>query len=96
MPVGECLTIVIVLSLVEAQSREGDIIVGRGVDVVDASACDRSKAEVLRDGGQRIGPVTPVGVVNGGIEGVIVASPLGFADAGVAAKCYPVCDRANE
>ena len=82
--------------LAEAQSREGDIVVGCGVDVVDASACDRSEAEVLRDDGQRIGPVAPVGVVDGGVEVVIVAAPLRFAEAGVAAKCYPVCDRTNQ
>jgi hypothetical protein len=33
MPGGECLAIVIVFLLAEAQSREGDIIIGRGVDV---------------------------------------------------------------
>jgi hypothetical protein len=60
-PVGECLTIVIVLLLAEAQSCEGDIVVGHSVDVMDASACDRSEAEVLRDDGQCIGPVALVG-----------------------------------
>ena len=75
-PVGECLTIVIVLLLAEAQSHEGDIVVGRGVDIVDALACGRSKAEVLCNDGQRIGPVAPVGVVDGGVEVVIVTAPL--------------------
>jgi len=60
-PVGQCLANVNVLLLAEAQSCEGDIVVERGVDIVDAAACDRSKAEVLCDGGQRIGSVAPVG-----------------------------------
>ena len=75
-PVGQCLANVNVLLLAEAQSCEGDIVVERGMDVVDAAACDRSKAEVLRDDGQRVGPVAPVGVVDGGIEVVIVTAPL--------------------
>jgi hypothetical protein len=37
------------------------------VDVTDASACNRSKAGVLRDDGQHVGPVTPVGVVDGSV-----------------------------
>jgi hypothetical protein len=62
--------------LVEAQSREGDVAVGSGVHVVDALAGDGGEAEVLRDDGQRVRPVAPVGVVNGGVDVVIVAAPL--------------------
>jgi hypothetical protein len=62
--------------LAEAKSCEGDIVVRHGVDVVDASAGDGGEAEVLRDDRQLIGPVTSVGVIDGGMEVVIVATPL--------------------
>jgi hypothetical protein len=95
-PVGECLTNVIVLLLAEAQGCEGDIVIGRGMDVMGVAAGDRSEAEVLCIDGQRIGSVAPVGVVDGGVELVIVAAPFRFSEAGVSAECYPVCDRANQ
>ncbi len=94
--VGEGLTIVIVLLLTEAQGGEGDIGVGCGADIVDAAACGGGETEVLHDGGQCIRPVTPIGVVDGGVEVVVVATPLGFSEAGIAAEYYPVCERADQ
>ena len=75
-PVGECLTIVIVLLLAETQSREDDAVVGHGVHVVNPAAGDGGEAEVLRDDGQHIEPVAPVGIVDSGVDVVIVAAPL--------------------
>ncbi len=63
---------------------------------MDASACDRSEAEVLHDDGECIGLVAPVGVVDGGVEVMIVATPLRFSEAGIAAEYYPVCERADQ
>ena len=62
----------------EAQGCEGDIVVGCGLHIVDAAACGGRETEVLHDGGQRIRLVVPVGVVNGGVEVVVVTAPLGF------------------
>ena len=77
--VGEGLTIVIVLLLAKAKRREGDDVVGGSIDIVDASTSGGGKAEVLVDDWQRVGPVAPGGVVDGGVEVMVVASPLGFA-----------------
>jgi hypothetical protein len=63
---------------------------------VDAAACGGSETEVLHDGGQRIGAIAPVGVVDGGVGVVVVAAPLGFRKAGVAAQYDPVGDRADQ
>ena len=46
-PVGEALTIVIVLLLAEAEGGEGDGIVGRGSDVVHAASGGRREAEIF-------------------------------------------------
>jgi hypothetical protein len=62
-PVGE---IVIVLLFAEAERREGDGIIGRDVGIMDVSASGGDEAEVLCDDWQCIGPVAPVGVVDGG------------------------------
>jgi hypothetical protein len=75
-PVGEGLTIVIILLLAEVQSCEGDNIIGRGVQVVDLTAGDLCGLEVFHYMRQCIGPVAPVGVVDGGIVVAIVATPL--------------------
>ena len=51
-PVGDCLTIVIVLLLAETEGREGDVIVWCGGNVADAASCSGGEAEVLCDDGQ--------------------------------------------
>ena len=96
MPVGEGLTIVIVLLLAEAEVSEGHFPVGCGGDIVDAAAGYGGKAEVLRDDGQNWLAIAPLRVVDGSEGLVVVAAPLGFSEAGVATECYPVCDRADK
>jgi hypothetical protein len=63
---------------------------------VDAAACGGSETEVLHDGGQRIGAIAPVGVVDVGVGVVVVAAPLGFSTTGVAAQYDPVGDRTDK
>jgi hypothetical protein len=76
VPVGDGLTIVIVPLLAEAERCEGDGIVRRDIDIVDASACGGCKAEVLCNDRQRVGLVAPVGVVDGGEAVMVVTAPL--------------------
>ena len=69
---------------VELAAECGLILDPWQVDIVDAAASGGSETEVIRDGGQCIGSVAPVGVVDGGVELVVVAAPFGFPKAGVA------------
>ena len=55
---------------------KGDGIVRDGIDIVDPSTGGRGKAEVLCDDWQCIGPVAPVGVIDGGVEVMVVTAPL--------------------
>ncbi len=90
------MTIVIVFLLAEAESGEGDIGVGCGGDIVDASSCCGGKAEVLGDNGQCRLAIAPIRVIDGGEGLVVIVAPLGFLEAGVAAEGYPVCNRVDE
>ena len=76
----------------EAQGCEGDIVVRCGLHIVDAAACGGKETEVFHNGGQRIRLVTPVGIIDGGVEVVVVTAPLGFLKAGVASQYNQVCD----
>ena len=49
MPIGELLTVVIVLLFANAHGREDDVGVGNMTDVVEARASSCSEAEVVRD-----------------------------------------------
>lgn len=90
--IGEGLAIVIVFLLAKTECREGDVIVRRGVDVVDATSCSGGEAEVLSNDRHGWLAIAPVRVVDG-VEGlVMVATPFGFSETGVAAECDPVCD----
>ncbi len=95
-PVGEGLAIVIVFLLAEAECSEGDVVVGCGGNVVDGTPCGGGEAEVFHDDGHRGLAIAPIRVCDG-FEGlVVVAAPLGFSEAGVAAECYPGCNCADE
>ena len=90
------MPIVIVFLLAEAEGGEGDIGVGCGGDIVDASSCCGGEAEVFGDDGQCWLSIAPIRVIDGGEGLVVVVAPLGFSEAGVAAEGYPVCNRADE
>ena len=96
LPVGEALTVVIVLLLAEAEGGEGDIVVGRGGDVVHGASGGRREAEVFCDDGQGIRAVAPVGVADGCEVVVIVAAPLRFTESCVTSERYPVRNHVNQ
>ena len=95
-PVGEALTVIIVLLLAEAEGGEGDGIVWRGGNVVHAAPGGRREAEIFSDNGQCIGVAALVRIADGREVVVIVAAPLGLPEARVAPERYPVCYGANQ
>ncbi len=71
MPIGESLTVVIVLLFADAYGCEDDVDVGNMVDVAEARAGSCSKAEVIRNNCQRGCACAPLWI------GYFFPSPLG-------------------
>ena len=93
--VHKLFSVVIVLLFAYTDCGEDNVVLvgGMNVDWVLTRFC--CKTEVVRNDGQQCHTITPLGVVDGLEDGVMVGAPLRFAEAGVATKNDPVCNGSN-